>query len=121
MTSTIRWTDEEHTFLKGRADAWGVSIASIIRTSIRMALAIPTKEEANIRRFQEIERELRGLTTNFNQLTKAANAGKLMWNEADSKLVSDLSAEVEEARALFQEYQRQASRRGFNRRKIANS
>ena len=56
-----------------------------IRTSIRMALAIPTKEEANIRRFQEIERELRGLATNFNQLTRAANAGKLMWNEADSK------------------------------------
>lgn len=118
MTSTIRWTVDEHAFLVGRKKAWGVSIAAIIRSSIRMALGIPTKEEANIRRFQEIERQLSGLSTNFNQLTRAANAGKLMWTQGDADLISDLSVTVKETRGLFREYQKQAHRRGFDRSKI---
>ena len=118
MTSTIRWTVEEHAFLVGRKKAWGVSIAAIIRTSIRMALGIPTVEEANIRRFQEIERQLSGLSTNFNQLTRAANAGKLMWTQGDADLIFDLAATVKETRGLFREYKKQAHTRGFDRSKI---
>lgn len=120
MTSTIRWTVEEHAFLTGRKKAWRVSIAAIIRTSIRMALGIPTVEEANIRRFQEIERQLSGLSTNFNQLTRAANAGKVMWTQSDADLVSDLSSTVNEVRALFREYQILAHSRGFDRSKIVH-
>ena len=118
MTSTIRWTVEEHAFLTGRKKAWGVSIAAIIRTSIRMALGIPTVEEANIRRFQEIERQLAGLSINFNQLTRAANAGKVMWTQGDTDLVSDLAITVKETRGLFREYQKLARQRGFDRSKV---
>lgn len=113
--SSIRWTAEEHAFLKEKEKAWGKSISSIVRMSIRMALGIPTKEEANIRQFQEIERTLLGLATNFNQLTRAANAGKVMWTQTDAKLVSDLSEAVRETRALLHEYERMANRRGLDR------
>ena len=80
-----------------------------------MALGIPTIEEANIRRFQEIEEQLRGLARNFNQMTRAANAGKLLWTQQDADAVSDLSVSVNEARALLREYQKQASKRGFDK------
>ena len=119
MTSTIRWTVDEHRFLVSRKEAWGVSIAAIIRTSIRMALGIPTAEEANIRRFQEIEEQLRGLARNYNQMTRAANAGKLMWTQADADAVSELYLAVREAQKLFREYQKLASRRGFDGAKVA--
>ena len=118
MVSSIRWTAEEHSYLTEKTKAWNVSIAAFIRTSIRIALGIPTKEEANIRRFQELEDQLRGLAGNFNQLTRAANAGKVMWTASDAELVSDLSVAVSEARSLFREHKRQASQRGFDKASI---
>ena len=78
-----------------------------------MALGIPTKEEANIRAFKEIHNQLIGAARNLNQMTRAANAGKLVWQSGERKNVERLEQTVIEVKDLFLAYEALAAKRSF--------
>lgn len=78
-----------------------------------MALGVPTKEEANIRGFKEIHNQLIGVARNLNQMTRAANAGKLVWQSGERKNVERLEQTVIEVKDLFLAYEALAAKRSF--------
>lgn len=113
VVSSIRFSADEHAFLKAMSKRFGIPRATILKTGLRMSLGVPTKEEANIRHFQSLERQFVGVARNLNQLTRSANSGRLFWGVEEQNEICNLQREVEEVRDALRDYLRAAAGRDF--------
>lgn len=113
VVSSIRLSADEHAFLKKLSIRFDKPISAFLKLSVRIALGVPNKEEANIRRFQSIEKQLVGMARNLNQMARSANAGRLLWQSEERNEIGKLLCEVEELRDALREYQNQAAQRDF--------
>lgn len=111
VTTTIRFKAKELALLKGFSKKHSTSVSGLIRASIRLAFGIPEEEEGNIRAFHAITLQLTGVARNLNQITRAANAGKLKWNKSAEEEVEAVRVQVLEALALFRGFQKAAATR----------
>lgn len=74
---TIRMSDEEYIFLQGRLSQTGQTQQSYILNAIRGATIVSAEEVKELQKmnkgFADMMRQLRGLTTNVNQMAHVAN------------------------------------------------
>ncbi|WP_282610882.1 plasmid mobilization relaxosome protein MobC [Pelagibius sp. Alg239-R121] len=101
----------EHDHLKAFASRNGVTVSALFKTSLRIALGVPTREEENIRKFSDIQRQLFGAAHNLNQITRAANAGRFKLGGHAEAVINDLAEEVRRTHDLFVDFRRAAHSR----------
>ncbi|WP_282611312.1 plasmid mobilization relaxosome protein MobC [Pelagibius sp. Alg239-R121] len=111
LTTSIRMSETEHAHLKAFTERAGVTLSALFKTSVRLALGVPTREEANIRQFDNIQRQLYGAAHNLNQITRAANAGRFKMGGHAEAVIADLAAEVRRTHELFVDFRRAAHSR----------
>lgn len=114
VTTTIRFDDDELEWLKERAAKTGLrGVTSVVRVCLRVAFGIPTKEEAYSHGFRDYLIQLTGVARNLNQMTRAANMGKLRWNGKAEQQIAELQGEVRTLIRYFEDYTRTANRRSL--------
>ena len=89
---TIRLTEEEYALLCSKLKQTGVSQQAYIISAVRGATIIPSDEIAVLKdiskTFAELEKQLRGLATNVNQMAHVANGLGILPAENDLKRLS---------------------------------
>lgn len=113
VTTTIRLPPEELVWLKEFSRRNGVSVSGMFRTAMRVALGVPGKEREMLRRFDEQIKQLTGVARNLNQMTRAANSGKLRWDSGAERRIAVLEKETRATLSLFWQYRRIVSLRGL--------
>ena len=116
VTTTLRFDEDELAFLKQRSKAMQLrSVTGLVRVCIRIAFGIPSKEEFRTQHFKEHLAQLVGMANNLNQMTRAANAGKLRLNHRTEDQIEAMKVEVRELRRLIEDYSDAAHERSFTR------
>ena len=74
---TVRMTDEEYTLFKNKADSSGLSRQAFFIRLIKSARVNSSDELVELRKINEVvsdlDRQVRGLATNVNQMARIAN------------------------------------------------
>lgn len=89
---TVRMNDEEYAELQVKVDESGLTQQAYIISAVRGATIIPSDEIAVLKdiskTFAELEKQLRGLATNVNQMAHVANGLGILPAENDLKRLS---------------------------------
>lgn len=109
--TSIRFSPEEHAYLAALAERSGIKLARLVRACIRIALGVPSVEEANLRQFDEIARQLQRVGNNLNQVARRANSGKVTLSNSDGTALHNVIETVGELRKGLDEYRRLAQSR----------
>lgn len=113
VTTTVRFKPDELDWLKQYAKSLGTDVSGLIRTAMRSALGVPTKSEFQACGFDELLLQLTGAARNLNQMTKAANAGKLIWDAGTARRVEEVAVETKAVAEAFFAYRRIALTRNL--------
>ena len=104
---TIRMNETEYTDFMKRVDESGLSQQSYFINAVRGAVITPSDEIAALKEiskaFAGLEQQLRGLSTNVNQMAHVANGRGELPTENDLDLLSDqLAGYRRESESLWQ-------------------
>ncbi len=89
----MRFEADELALLKAQSQEFNLrSVAALIRIYIRICQGTPTRLKEEAADLDDIRLQLKGVSTNLNQMAKAANAGKFhltSYAEADLKALDE--------------------------------
>ena len=92
---TVRMTDEEYTLFKNKADSSGLSRQAFFIRLIKSARVNSSDELVELRKINEVvsdlDRQVRGLATNVNQMARIANGTGAVHTE---KKLAEIFAEI---------------------------
>lgn len=96
MTKTIRFAPSEIELFERLSERHGMKGSTdFIRSSLMIALALPSQVERYCFGFDEARQQLRGVASNLNQLTRKANSGDIKgWTAKEQKTVDEITAAV---------------------------
>ena len=97
----IRVTPEEKQRAISAAKTLSMRLASYGRFAMLYVAGAPTREEYEALRVDEVIRHLDKIGNNLNQITRAANRGKIEMSNADRLMLLELRETLNEARAVF--------------------
>ena len=97
----IRVTPEEKQCAISAAKTLSMRLASYGRFAMLYVAGAPTREEYEALRVDEVIRHLDKIGNNLNQITRAANRGKIEMSNADRLMLLELRETLDEARAVF--------------------
>ena len=104
---TIRMNETEYADFMNKVDESGLSQQSYFINAVRGAIITPSDEIAELKEisktFADLERQLRGLATNVNQMAHVANGRGELPTENDLERLSDqLTGYRRESESLWQ-------------------
>jgi len=107
----VRFSPEEDAAIAAFLEESGMGFSTMLRSCVRIAFAVPTEEEANLRGFGEAISQLGRTGNNLNQLTRRVNRGQVSLSMEDSAVLRESLEAVTALRGAFETYQRLAQAR----------
>lgn len=113
IPKVIRFAPFEIELFEQLSKRYGMKTSTdFIRSALMIALALPSQIERYCFGFDEARKQLRGVASNLNQLTRKANSGDIKaWTAKEQKTVDDIAVAVAGLHKIIASYNEIAQQR----------